>query len=330
MNNKKNDKNKKGTDNFDRRPIVDPPTNKSPQQVAEAVSSKRKGFYIILLLGITAVGIYAVISSLMPHDTAKQEKPANAAYVTAAPDYESVPVHADTNPVDESEPLSEKELQSQNNSANSNPAPTMAKEKVLGQAPVSGKIIKDFSESELVYSDTMRDWRTHAGVDIAANMDTVVTAIKDGVLKKVYEDSLFGTTVIIHHEDDGTDSIYCNLKEATKDPIGTMVSMGDIIGKVGKTAVSELEDQPHLHFEIKRDDKFLDPKEYVAFEDVEYNTSAPSSTAAAASINSNPAVSGAPVTSSSPSPTTPSSSISSDAGDDSYEDEISEETIYLD
>lgn len=334
----KNDKNKKSSDNFDRRPIVDPPTNKSPQQVAQAVAAKRKGFYIILLLGITAVGIYAVISSLMPHDTANNQsnQPTNAAYVTASPDYQSVPVHADTLPIDESEPMTDKELEAQNNASQTTSQPA-AKEKVLGQAPVSGKIMKDFSESELVYSETMKDWRTHAGVDIAANMDTIVTAIKDGVLKKVYEDSLFGTTVIIHHDDDGIDSVYCNLKDVTTMPIGSKIKMGDVIGKVGRTAVSELEDEPHLHFEIKNDDKYLDPKEYVNFEEVDYNTKEPTATSATAKANASssetnsPETSTAPSTSTSPSPsTTAAHTFMPDDDSDSYEDEISEETIYLD
>ena len=202
----RDDRNKGRNDNYDRRIIVDPPSDEQKKQPEEAVSSRRKGFYIILLLGITAIGIYAVLNSLLPHTTAKKpnETKTGSAYSTAAPNYDSVPANAQTTPYDASEPLSRNEINSQTQKATEKPdAETTSDSEAteLVQPPVSGKIIKDFSDSELLYSDTMKDWRTHAGVDIAANKDTPVTAIKDGVLKKVYEDSLFGTTVILHHDD---------------------------------------------------------------------------------------------------------------------------------
>lgn len=280
-----NDKNNNGKrqDSYDRRPVVDTPQAK--KNASHAVSVKRKGFYIILLLGITAIGIYAIISSLTASNTTKnnndESHSAAQAISTARPKNESVPVNADTRPVDESEPMTADEINKSNeNKTNSETTPAKTDIKTKGQPPVSGKVIKEFSDTELIYSNTMKDWRTHAGIDIAANQDTPVTAIKDGVLKKVYEDSLFGTTVVIHHDEDGTDSVYSNLKDATKDPIGTPVKMGDVIGKIGKTAVSETEDEPHLHFEIKLGDTFLSPREFIEIEEVDYLPKETDSTAA--------------------------------------------------
>lgn len=278
MNNNKNSKpdrgeprKRSGSDSYDRRPIVDTPTSGN-RQAAQTAAVKRKGFYIILLLGITAIGIYAVISALLPNnDTGKNNNDPSVSAIssTALPDNASVAANADTLPIDESEPIPDSTAAA-SPSAAAQSAESDSAVQTLGQAPVSGKIIKDFSDTDLMYSNTMRDWRTHAGVDIAANMDTPVTAVKDGVLKKVYEDSLFGTTVVIHHDDDGTDSIYSNLKDATTEPIGTPIQKGTVIGKIGKTAVSETDDEPHLHFEIKLDDTFLDPKQFVEFESVDY------------------------------------------------------------
>lgn len=323
MNNDKNDKNRRH-DSYDRRPVVDTPTDK--KNAAHAASVKRKGFYIILLLGITAIGIYAVISSLTASNTAKknnnESRSASAVMSTSRPREESVPANAPGTPVDESEPMTADEINAQNASASPQSSAAGASERILGQAPVSGKIVKDFSDSELIYSNTMKDWRTHAGVDIAANMDTPVTAVKDGVLKKVYEDSLFGTTVIIHHDDDGTDSVYSNLKDATSDPIGTPIKKGDVLGKVGKTAVCETEDEPHLHFEIKVDDSFLDPKEFVKFEEVDYLPKETSDSAATLGGASSPAPSAK--TSAAPSASPFETAAPYDYGD---EDEA---TIYID
>lgn len=324
MNNDRNDN--KRHDSFDRRTIADPPRNK--KSAAHAVSVKRKGFYIILLLGITAIGIYAVISAITAGNTAKKQNgetsSASAVMSTAAPREDSVPANAAIPPTDASEPMTADEINSKNASASPQTTSEASAEKQLAQAPVSGKIIKDFSDSDLLYSNTMKDWRTHAGVDIAANMDTPVTAIKDGVLKKVYEDSLFGTTVIIHHDDDGTDSVYSNLKDATAEPIGTPIKTGDVIGKIGKTAVSETEDEPHLHFEIKVDDSFLDPKEFVKFEEVDYVPKETDSSAATMGGAASPSPSGSASPSPSASPTPFRTAEPYDYGDED------ESTMYID
>lgn len=326
MNNDKN--NNKRHDSFDRRTITDPPRSK--KNTANAVSVKRKGFYIILLLGITAIGIYAVISAITASSTTKKQdgksSSASAVMSTAAPREDSVPANAAIPPTDASEPMTADEINSKNASASpqTTGAAASATEKQLAQAPVSGKIIKDFSDSDLLYSNTMKDWRTHAGVDIAANMDTPVTAIKDGVLKKVYEDSMFGTTVIIHHDDDGTDSVYSNLKDATTEPIGAPIKMGDVIGKIGKTAVSETEDEPHLHFEIKVDDSFLDPKEFVSFESVDYVPKETDGSAATMGGAASPAPSGSASSSPSASPTPFQTAAPYDYGDED------ESTMYID
>ncbi len=270
MSNKNNnDKNRQNGENYDRRIITDPPAANEKQRPEQAVSAKRKGLYIILLLGITAIGIYAILSAVIPKTTKNaNETYTGSAYATPLPNQAAVPANAAINPIE-----AEK-------TADPSPAPTAEEAAdtvdeatpgtVLAQAPVSGKIIKDFSDSELIYSETMMDWRTHSGVDIAASPDTIVTAIKDGTLKKAYEDSLLGTTVIIHHDDDGTDSVYSNLKDVTNVPIGSDIKTGDVLGKVGGTAVSEINDESHLHFEIRLDDVYLDPKEFVKFEEVDY------------------------------------------------------------
>ena len=277
MNNKNNngfendDKNKRG-DNYDRRPITDPP--KADEQDI-TISAKRKGFYIILLLGITAIGIYALLSALIPKPENNKRIETGSVFATPTPYAAAVPANANAllqNDEDDAamptaRPTAKPAAET---NADDKPAPSLA------QAPVSGRIIKDYSGDDLVFSETMNDWRAHCGVDIGAAPDTFVTAIKDGTLKKVYEDSLLGTTVVLHHNDDGTESVYCNLKEVPDLPIGSEIKMGDTLGKIGSSAVSEQNDEPHLHFEVRKDDKPLDPKEFVVFEEVDYITPEPS------------------------------------------------------
>ena len=49
----------------------------------------------------------------------------------------------------------------------------------------------------LAYSETMGDWRTHDGMDLAVSLGTKVIATAAGTVSKVFEDPFMGTTVEI-------------------------------------------------------------------------------------------------------------------------------------
>lgn len=130
--------------------------------------------------------------------------------------------------------------------------------------PVNGALIKDYSADIPVFSLTMEDYRVHCGIDIGADADTEVMAAADGKISKVYYDPMMGQTIEITHSG-GYTSIYKNLR--TKLPAGTEegaeVSAGDVIGYVGDTALVEISDSPHLHFEIIKDEEFANPLSHV-------------------------------------------------------------------
>ncbi|MBQ3081933.1 MAG: M23 family metallopeptidase [Clostridia bacterium] len=117
--------------------------------------------------------------------------------------------------------------------------------------PVFGEILKGYYADALVFSETMQDYRTHAGVDITAALGEKVCAYTDGVISKIENDPFMGTTVEISH-DGGVTSVYKNLsKELPKGiAVGVNVKTGDLIGTVGETAIIESADEPHLHFEL--------------------------------------------------------------------------------
>ena len=64
---------------------------------------------------------------------------------------------------------------------------------------------------------------------------------------------------------DGLISIYSNLDAAIPDGItvGAKVEGGQLIGGVGETAIIEQCDDAHLHFEVMKDGKYLDPLDYI-------------------------------------------------------------------
>lgn len=54
--------------------------------------------------------------------------------------------------------------------------------------PVEGDIIKEYAKDKLVYSDTLKEWVTHAGIDIKAEKTTIVKASEEGTVKSIKND----------------------------------------------------------------------------------------------------------------------------------------------
>ena len=114
-----------------------------------------------------------------------------------------------------------------------------------------GYLIKDYSSDVPVWSMTMEDYRVHTGIDIQSDLGADVVACAAGTISEVYCDPMMGQTIVVTHDDDCV-SIYRNLQtklpEATV--VGKKVASGETIGYVGDTALIEISDSPHLHFEF--------------------------------------------------------------------------------
>ena len=135
-------------------------------------------------------------------------------------------------------------------------------EKPTFVVPLEGTVTKKYSMNALVYSSTMKDYRTHSGVDIAASVGTNVLAISAGTVQGVYDDDLMGTCVVVDHGD-GLTSTYCNLSAKPTVSEGDTVSTGTVLGVVGETAIAESSRPSHLHLEMAQDGKAVDPVSYL-------------------------------------------------------------------
>lgn len=125
--------------------------------------------------------------------------------------------------------------------------------------PVEGKIIMDYAMDRLLYSKTLDEWRTHQGIDIAAPRGDAVKAAGAGYIKEIKEDPCYGITITIDHEN-GYKTIYSNLASDSMVSVNQKVKAGDAISSVGNTAIFECMDPPHLHFEVYKNDKLINPK----------------------------------------------------------------------
>ena len=128
--------------------------------------------------------------------------------------------------------------------------------------PVNGTIIADYSVETLSYSETMGDWRTHDGLDLAVTLGTKVIATAAGTVSAVYQDDFMGTVVEIDHGN-GLVSQYASLAEVPTVKIGDAVETGSVIGSVGTTAAAESGRQPHLHFAMYQNGDPVDPQDYL-------------------------------------------------------------------
>jgi len=129
-------------------------------------------------------------------------------------------------------------------------------------SPLDGTTVTVFSMTELIYDETMADWRTHSGVDIQAGEGDAVKTAADGAVRAVINDELMGVTVLIDHAD-GYTTQYSSLQEDPPVATGELVSAGQTIGFVGSTAAAESAMGPHLHFSVSRNGKVINPSEYV-------------------------------------------------------------------
>ena len=134
-------------------------------------------------------------------------------------------------------------------------------EEVQFLRPVSGRVIEEFSDNNLIYNEALRDWRTHDGVDLEAEAGTQVLAAANGVVENVF-DSNMGTSVLIDHQN-GYKTVYANLDEGIAIKKGDEVAEGDVIGVVGSTALGDATDLPHLHFEISKNGENVNPCDYI-------------------------------------------------------------------
>lgn len=130
------------------------------------------------------------------------------------------------------------------------------------EKPVDGEIVRDFAVENLIYSETLQEWTTHTGIDIKAEKTTVVKSAESGTIKSIKNDPRYGLTIIIEHAN-GFQTVYSNLLTSEFVVEGEKVEKGQSLGTVGNTAAFEIADEPHLHFEIIKDNTQVDPSIYL-------------------------------------------------------------------
>jgi murein DD-endopeptidase MepM/ murein hydrolase activator NlpD len=101
-------------------------------------------------------------------------------------------------------------------------------------------------------------WVMHWGLDISTNLGNPIMATADGIVIKVETDKYLGKNVTISHGN-GYTTVYGHMSNfAVK--AGQKVKRRDIIGYVGQTGKAA---GPHVHYEVWKDGKRVDPRNFL-------------------------------------------------------------------
>lgn len=122
----------------------------------------------------------------------------------------------------------------------------------------SNEIGMKFSSEQLIYSKTLDEWIIHNGIDIIIPIGSPIYASEKGKIIEISNTIGEGIKIIIEHED-GYKTIYSNLSTTKMVQEGQIVEKGQTISGIGKTATFEYAEKDHLHFEIHKDDKAINP-----------------------------------------------------------------------
>lgn len=240
-----------------------------------------RGFYIILGLCAVAIGISGYVLFFTGNDTNDIPEPQTT---VSAPNEIEVP---DPGPVQQPdvqeqpstdvanepevpevpetppEPETPAETETPDSTESDPPAQTtnnpvnVPAEQSTFTLPVDGEVLRAFSGQELIYDETMADWRVHGGTDFSCTEGEQVLAVADGEVSAIYTDEMWGNCVSIQHSD-GLVTTYCGLVENATLTTGMAVRSGDVIGGAGGGIACESTMPAHIHVVATRNGESID------------------------------------------------------------------------
>lgn len=209
-----------------------------------------KGYYIALVLCAAAIGITSYVTR-----PSKDKEPDTPPLLQAE--------SAETASSQETQALEALATEAPEESPAPSSAPQQTQpEKLRTAPPLSGSVTTLYAMDSLSYNETTRDWRVHNGVDYPGELGDPVSAAADGTVISVREDDSLGTTVVLRHTG-GYETTYQNLEETVPVQLGDKVVLGQTIGSVGATALTESAIGPHVHFSVAYQDMPMDPADFL-------------------------------------------------------------------
>jgi murein DD-endopeptidase MepM/ murein hydrolase activator NlpD len=99
----------------------------------------------------------------------------------------------------------------------------------------------------------------HEGLDIANLRWTPIFVTADGIVNFVGYRGNYGTSVMVNHRGSGYTTVYAHLEQSAVVE-GQVVKRGELIGYLGNSGRST---GPHLHYEVRKFNRFDNPMKYI-------------------------------------------------------------------
>ena len=202
---------------------------------------------------ILLVALVIIISVTVSSNRSKQDElPPD---VTDAPSEESTP-DSDTEETKKPETPEDNKKPTGGSAQVENKLPTFT-------LPTEGILTAKHDPELQVYSNTLNHYRVHLGIDIQTEDNAPVYAAADGKIAKIWKDDLMGYSIAVSHSGSSY-TYYMNLSENIPAGIteGATVRAGQLIANVGNSAMNEIAEEAHLHFEMTVADLMVDPLAY--------------------------------------------------------------------
>ena len=208
--------------------------------------TKEKKFYLVTAVGcaLTMVGII-LLAVLLPNKTVDEPT-----------------VNVPQNSVQDTLGEEDQETNVDKDSGTNEPVVNTPVGMMMPLTTVS--IVNDYG---FYHNKTLNNYYEHKGVDFSAEVGAEVLAVQDGVVESIYRDDILtGTEITIDHGD-GVKTVYRFVTANEDLSVGAEVKRGDCIATVAEATGEEYKDGAHLHFEVKKEGKTIDPAEYLTFEE---------------------------------------------------------------
>lgn len=204
---------------------------------------EKQGFYIVLGVCVLVIVLSALYTFYLRDETGAAPDSADTAAQSAA--------GSDAQSLKDAQAL----IASQN-AAQPLALPTESAFRLT--QPLEGFLERAFNDTEPQYFEQSSMWQVHTGIDLQAEYGALVAACASGKIASVWQDNELGLCITIDHQN-GYETLYAGLSDASYVKAGDPISRGQTIGHVGSGVLSEGSDNPHLHLEARRDGRPIDP-----------------------------------------------------------------------
>ena len=215
---------------------------------------KTRRSYILTAVALCLALVIIVVCAVMAN---RSNEPEPTPVIKDTDDTQSTDTESESESASESESETEAPSKNPGNSSNvSSGLPSFT-------LPANGTLTNKHDPELQVFSPTMQDYRVHLGIDIQTEENAPVYAAADGTVSKIWSDTLMGYCIAIKHSGNCV-TVYKNLAATLPQGIaeGVSVRSGQLIASVGNSAMVEIADEAHLHFEMTVADLAVDPLEY--------------------------------------------------------------------